>query len=232
MPFLLRAQQSFTGKVYDLEDRRVSIEGVTIRNLGNNQSTITRGGGQFNIVAKVGDSLEFSYVGYHTDTIYLINLFSRAVYLPPASTNLKEVSIRGVKLNSSILAPDPEAKEFKRIENDGLRYKGNTDKAGGFKFNLGYGKYKQQQERIKSMEEHDFYAKEINRVFTEKYVSDLVKLNGQELKDFMEMYRPTVVLVQRERPFNYDYYTAKAYSSWLKLPASQRKLPSVPRLKK
>ncbi len=231
LPSILMAQNSASGKVYDFENKRLPISGVYVRNLSNKQSTKTMSGGNFNIAAKIGDLLEFSYVGYHTDTVYLINLSPRAIYLPASSTNLKEVSIRGAKVNSSILSPDPEAKEFKRIETDALRGKGNNDRAGGLKFNLGYGKYKRQQEQVKKLEERDFYETEINNVFTEKYVSDLVKLKGQELKDFMSLYRPSVVLVQTERPFNYAYYTVKAYHTWLKLPPAQRRPPAVPKLK-
>ena len=231
-PIVLLAQQSLSGKVYDFENRREPIQGVNVRNLNNMQTTRTQAGGQFNIAAKVGDLVEFSYVGYHRDTVYLVNLSPRAIYLPSSSTDLSEIAIKGVKINSSVLAPDPEVKEFRRFESDGLRYKDNNDRAGGLKFNLGYGKYKRQQEQLKNMEERDVYEREIASIFTEKYVSDLVKLKGQDLKNFMDMYRPTALLVQGERPFNYNYYTVKAYHEWLKLPMSQRKLPPVRKLKK
>lgn len=231
VPSIMMAQNSVSGKVYDFENKRLPISGAYVRNLSNKQSTKTLSGGSFSIAAKIGDLLEFSYVGYHTDTVYLINLSPRAIYLPARSTDLKEVSIKGAKINSSILSPDPEAKEFKRFESDALKGKGNNDRAGGLKFNLGYGKYKRQQEQIKKMEERDFYESEISNVFNEKYVSDLVKLKGQELKDFMSLYRPSALLVQTERPFNYAYYIVKAYHTWLKLPPAQRRPSSVPKLK-
>ena len=52
-----------------------------------------------------------------------------------------------------------------------------------------------------------------------------IKINN--IKDFIDMYRPTVEQVKAERPFKYDYYISNAYSTWLKLPEDQRKLPSL-----
>ena len=230
-PFLGIAQQTVSGKVYDLSDKKIALASVLVRNLATKKSTLTEATGDFSIVAKAGDLLEFSFVGYHTDTLYLINLSKRIVYLPPNSTNLKEVKILGGKINAGVLLPDPGARVFKRVENDALNGKGNNDRVGGLKFNLGYGKYKKREEAIKALEQRDFYEAEISRVFTPVYVTALTKLKGQELKDFMNIYRPSALLVERDRPFNYDYYTVSSYRTWLKLPASQRKLQLMPILK-
>ncbi|ACU02813.1 MULTISPECIES: hypothetical protein [Pedobacter] len=226
-PLWLMAQSSVSGTVFDFDNNTFPLQNVKVRNLSNNQLTLTKAAGQFNITAKMGDLLEFSLMGYHTDTLFLINLSPKTIYLPGNSTALKEVEIVGSKINPSILSPDPLARPYKRLAPDGLRGKGNNDRAGGLLFNLGYGKYKRQQEKIRVLEERDRFQAEINEVFTEAYVSDLVKLKGQELKDFMAMYRPPEELVKSERPFNYDLYTVKAYHTWLKLPPEQRKVVPI-----
>lgn len=231
MPFKLLAQNTVIGTVYDFENNKFPLEYVKVRNLSNNQLTLTKAAGQFNIAAKMGDLLEFSLMGYHTDTLYLINLSPKTIYLPGNSNNLKEVEIVGAKVNSSVFGSDHLARANKRIVTDGLQGKGNNDRAGGLLFSLGYGKYKRQQEKIRLLEERDRYQAEINEVFTEAYVSELVKLKGQDLKDFMSLYRPPEELVKSERPFNYDYYTVKAYHTWLKLPPEQRKTARMPELK-
>jgi hypothetical protein len=230
VPISMFAQQ-ITGRVYDLDNKTIPLQDVNVKNLNNSQTAKTRAGGQFSLPARSGDLLVFSFPGYHTDTLFLIDLSPKVVYLPGNSTALNEVKVVGAKINPLVFAPDPEAQEFKRIRTDGLRGKNNNDRAGGLKFNLGYGKYRREQEKIRLLEERDKYETEINQVFTEAYVSDLVKLKGQDLKDFMSLYRPTAVLVKAERPFNYDYYTVQAYHQWLKLPEWQRKLPPVPKLK-
>lgn len=231
LPLLAPAQQLFSGRVYDLNDQKMPIPNALVRNLSNGKSTMTQAQGGFSLLAKVGELIEVSFAGYHTDTLYLINLSPRTIYLPANSTSLKEVAIVGAKVNPLVLSPDPEARVFKRFENDALNGKGNNDRVGGLKFNLGYGKYKRKQEKLKADEERDFYEAEINQIFTAEYVMKLTKLKGDDLKNFMSIYRPSALLVAGQRPFNYDFFTVKAYHTWLKLPAAQRKLQAIPKLK-
>lgn len=231
LPLRLLGQNVVTGTVYDLDNKTFPLQNVKVRNLSNNQVGLTRAAGQFRLDARVGDLIEFSALGYHSDTLFLINLEPKIIFLPGNSTTLKEVQILSAKVNPSILAPDPQASPYKRIATDGLRGKENNDRAGGLFFNLGYGKHKRQQEKIRVLEERDRYQAEINAIFTEEYVSDLVKLKGEDLKNFMSLYRPPEGLVRSERPFNYAYYTVKAYHSWLKLTPEEKKISSMPRLK-
>lgn len=225
------AQGTVSGNIYDYDNRTFPLQNVKVRNLRNSNAVVTKAAGQFTLPAKVGDLIEFSLVGYHTDTLFLINLESKIIFLPSNSTTLREVEIISTKMNPSVLAPDPLARPYTRVATDGLQGKGNNDRAGGLLFNLGYGKYRRQQEKIRLLEERDRYQAEINAVFTEAYVSDLVKLKGDDLKNFMAMYRPPEELVKSERPFNYAYYTVKAYHTWLKLSPEERKISSVPKLK-
>ena len=231
VPFKLMAQNSVSGTVYDFDNRTFPLQNVKVKNLNNNQVVLTKAAGQFTLSARVGDLIEFSSMGYHTDTLFLINLDPKIIFLPGNSTTLREVEIFSAKVNPSILAPDPIANPYKRIATDGLQGKENNDRAGGLLFNLGYGKYRRQQEKIRLLEERDRYQVEINAIFTEAYVSDLVKLKGNDLKNFMSLYRPPEELVKSERPFNYTYYTVKAYHAWLKLSPEERKISSMPRLK-
>jgi hypothetical protein len=231
LPFKLVGQTTVSGTVYDFDNKSFPLQHVMVKNLTNSQVVSTRAAGQFTIPAKVGDLLEFSSPGFHTDTLFLINLDPKIVFMPGNSTTLREVEIVSTKVNSSILAPDPFAKRYTRVATDGLQGKGNNDRAGGLLFNLGYGKYKRQQEKIRLLEERDRYQAEINAVFTEEYVSNLVKLKGDDLKNFMSLYRPPEELVKSERPFNYAYYTVKSYHAWLKLSPEDRRISSMPKLK-
>jgi hypothetical protein len=228
-PLKIWAQSAVSGTVYDFSNKSFPLQYVKVKNLNNNQLALTKNTGQFTIAAKVGDLLELSFMGYHTDTLYLVDLKSKTIYLPENTKELKQVDIIGAKVNGSIGA-DSEARAYTRVATDGLQGKKNGDRAGGLLFNLGYGKYRRQQEKIRVLEERDRYLNEINETFTEAYVSDLVKLKGEDLKNFMSLYRPPEELVKSERPFNYAYYTVQAYHTWLKLPPEQRKLSGMPKL--
>lgn len=232
LPLELWAQSFITGKLYDFENRKMPLQSVLVKNLTSDKLTYTKASGEFKLAARTGDLLEFSLSGYHTDTLYLINLSPKVIYLPVNATDLNEVNIMGAKINQRLYTPDPDIKEFKQIQTDGLRGKGNNDKAGGFRFNLGYGKYRKQQEKIKSLEQKDKYETEINITFTEAFVSDLTGLEGKELKDFMSLYRPDAALVATDEPFDYTNYTVRAYSKWVKLTPLEKSVPSMPKLKR
>lgn len=229
-PLGLWAQSSITGAVYDFDNKSFPMQDVLVRNLDNKKSIKTKAAGQFSLPAKIGDLIEVSHPGYHTDTLYLIDLKPKMIYLPVKSTELKGVEIKSAKVNPSVLV-DGSGKPVKRVMTDGLEGKKNTDRAGGVILNLGYGKMKREQEKVRFLEERDAYETEIRAHFNEETITNLVKLQGEELKEFMVMFRPNVALVKSERPFNYNYYIAKAYNTWKKLPADQRKLPPMPRLK-
>lgn len=230
-PLGLLAQSPVTGTVFDYDNNTFPLQNVTVRNLGTNQSAKTKASGQFVIPAKVGDLLEFSFTGYHTDTLFLVDLAPKTIYLPVASKDLKEVKIVGAKINPSILAANPNARVSKRFNADGLEGKGNNDRAGGMRLNLGFGKFQKDREKIAFLEERDRYETEIRENFNEETIKKLVKLDGQELKDFMVLYRPGVALIKSERPFNYTYYIVKCYHNFMRLPASERKPPSIPAFK-
>ncbi|RZK81702.1 MAG: hypothetical protein EOO92_04425 [Pedobacter sp.] len=229
-PLTYAVHGQVTGHVYDFEQKKIPLEYVVVKNITSGQLAQTKADGQFTIAAKKGDLLSFTKTGYHIDTLYLIDLSAKRIFLPVAANELKEVGIVGVKINPSIFTPDPEAKPFRRLETDNLRGKKNFDRAGGLKFNLGYGKYKRNELKEELLAERSAVDDEINSTFTAEFVTGLVKLNGRELKDFMTMYRPSTTLVESERPFNYKLYTVKAYHAWLKLPPEQRKPQVFPKL--
>lgn len=227
----LVAKGQVTGRVFDFEDKKKPLEYVVVRNLNNGQLKQTKADGSFTIAAKKGDLLSFTKLGYHIDTLFLVDLSVKNIYLPVMVNDLKQVDIFQVKMNPSIFTPDPEAKAFKRFETDGLRGKKNFDRAGGLKLNIGYGKYKKKELKGILLNEKAAVEDEINGVFTAEFVTALVKLSGQELKDFMFLYKPTAAQVEREQPFDYRFYTITSFHKWLKLPADRKKPPVLPVLK-
>jgi hypothetical protein len=225
LPITLMAQ-NFTGRVYDLESK-TPLGKVRVRNLSNNQSASTQAGGQFSVGGKQGDVLEFSLRGYHNDTLLVTDPKPIAVFLPSTSTNLKQVNVQSARVSPYLGIDSINAgiKPHKKIEGDRIENKKNNDRAGGVILNLGFDKMKAQREKEATLNDTQGYENEIRINFNEKTVGNLVKLKGQELKDFVAMYQPSVERVKSEAPFNYSMYIAQAYQAWLKLPAAQRKLP-------
>lgn len=219
IPIVVSAQSVLTGNIFDYANRAVSLEGATVRNLTTKTVSLSDKDGHFVIGAKIGDLVSFGMVGYQIDTVYLINVFPKNVYLRALVNNLNTVNITGAKLSRFLDLKDPNAMPSRQVD--------YSKERGGLRLNLGYNKFKRQQAKVQELEEYDQYNEEISRTFTEAFVKKLLKLDGADLKNFMEMYRPAVYQVKAERPFNYELYTAQCYSIWIKLPADQRKLPSL-----
>lgn len=225
VPITLLAQ-SFTGRVFDYETK-TPLGNVRVRNLTNNQSSSTQAKGQFTIPIKQGDVLEFSLHGYHNDTLLVTDDKPIAVFLPSTSTNLRQVNVQSTRISPYLGIDSLNAgiKPHKKIEGDRLNNKKNNDRAGGIILNLGFDKMKAQREKEQRLDDTQAYENEIRLNFNEKTVGKLVDLKGQELKDFISIYQPSVLRVKSEAPFNYSMYIAQAYQAWLKLPPAQRKAP-------
>lgn len=233
LPLGALAQTVTTGTILDYSNKKLSLPGVSVKNLTNKKSTSTNNAGKYTISANVGDLIEFSLVGYHTDTLYLTNLLNRTIYLPTKSNSLNDVNIEAVRLNKSLVnIKDPLAEKYTLLSTGGnLDRKRMTDKVGGLGLNLGYGKYKRQQRKEADLEERERYQEEIDNHFNEKTVSEMTKLEGQDLKNFLLIYRPSVEAVKAERPYRYPYYISRAFAAWQKLTPQERKLQDLPKLK-
>lgn len=224
LPIQLCAQNNvFTGNVFDNENRTMALEGATVRNLNNKAFALSNKDGHFAIAAKIGDLISFGRVGFQADTVYLIKLFPKNIYLLPQVNNLQTVDVNATKLSPYLTTKDPNATPSRPID-----YSKNR---GGLRLNLGYGKFRKDQLKIQELEDNQKYEEEITKNFNEEVITKAVNFQETNIKDFMALYRPTVGQVKADRPFNYVYYTAKAYHAWLQLPLEQRKLPPLPKFK-
>ena len=131
-PISLLAQNALTGNIFDNDLRSLSIEGATIKNLTSNAIALSNKDGHFVIPAKVGDLISFAYSGYQTDTVYLINLFPKNVYLRAQVNTLNTVSISTAKLSPYLDLKIPDVRPAKEVDYDKNR--------GGVRLTFGYGK--------------------------------------------------------------------------------------------
>lgn len=224
LPLQLFAQNNvLTGNVFDNDNRATALEGATIRNLTNKSLSLSAKDGHFAIAANIGDYISFGRVGYQIDTVYITKLFPKNIYLLPQVNNLSTVNVNSVKLSPYLNFKNPDATPSRAVDYSKDR--------GGLRLNLGYGRFRKEQFKIQELEENQRYEEEISKNFNEEAIKKLLNFEIPDVKDFISLYRPTVGQLKAERPFNYAYYTAKAYHAWLRLPPDQRKLPSLLKLK-
>ncbi len=219
LPLHSWSQTVLTGNVFDNDTRSSAIVGATIKNLTTKLVVLTNKDGHFAIPASKGDLISYGMVGYQLDTIYLINLFPKNIYLRVAVNTLDAVNITTTKVSPYLNTKDPDA-----VSEGELGY---SKYRGGLRLGLGYGKLKRQQNKVYDLEEEDSYQEEIAKNFTKVIVEKLVNYKGEDLRDYMDLYRPSVSDIKAERPFNYAYYIATTFQEWKNLPLEFKKLPSL-----
>ncbi|MFI5450835.1 hypothetical protein ACHMWN_01650 [Pedobacter sp. UC225_61] len=221
-PIKIWAQNNIlTGNIFDNDNRATSLEGASIKNLSTKALVLTDKNGNFAIPAKIGDLISFGMVGYQTDTVYLTNLFPKNIYLRVQVNNLNAVDINSTKMSPMLgNLGNPDNKPPTRQ----LDY---SKEKGGLRLNLGYGKWRKEKLKIQELTEQENYQEEITKNFNEQTIKNALKFEGADIKNFIDLFRPTVDQIKAERPFNYSYYIVKSYHAWLKLPLDQRKLPPL-----
>ncbi len=224
MPFFVSAQNTYmTGNVFDNEQRSMALQGVSVRNLNTKALAVTDKDGHYAISAKTGDLISYTIVGYQTDTVYLVNLFPKNLYMRAAVNNLNPVNITTTKISPFLDVKDTEAAPARQVD-----YSKNR---GGLRLGLGYGKWRRQQAKEQELEEAANINEEISKNFNKEVIQKLVNYKEKDLEDYIGLHRPTVDQVKSEKPFNYTYYIATTFNEWKKLPADARKLPRLPQLK-
>lgn len=222
------AQNSVGGTVYDYQLKTTPLSKVNVRNLTNQQATTTNSQGFFSIAAKTGDLLEFSLLGYHTDTLFLIDLKPKSIFLPENSVDIESVVIERTKVSERLGLDQIKGRESKLLS---TKQPSKYDtRAGGLSLALGYGKMRREQQKAAELLEREKIEDQISQKFTAKKIEEFLQIPANELKDFMDLYRPTVSEVKEQNPFNYDLHLINSYHKWLKTPPEQRKLPPLPKL--
>ena len=87
------AQQNITGKVTD--ETKGGVPGVSVKVKGQTKGTTTGPSGDFTIAASAGQTLVFTYVGYHTREVLVGASATINVSLAPSANDLTEVVVVG-----------------------------------------------------------------------------------------------------------------------------------------
>ncbi|WP_295116461.1 SusC/RagA family TonB-linked outer membrane protein [uncultured Chitinophaga sp.] len=104
LPDLLRAQQkTITGTV--ISDEKQALPGVTIRIRENNVNTQSDASGHYSIQGIPGQTIEFSYIGFLTQSVIIGNSSSVDITLVPTQKGLNEVVVTamGIKKEKKAL---------------------------------------------------------------------------------------------------------------------------------
>lgn len=93
LSFGLLAQNSVTGKV--LDNNGVPLSGASVVVKGGNRGTTTNAAGEFSILARPGETLEFSMVGFRVGSVKVSNSASISLRLQANTDAIEQVVVIG-----------------------------------------------------------------------------------------------------------------------------------------
>jgi hypothetical protein len=157
--------------------------------------------------------LIFESPGYVPDTLYVVDLTSLKIRLVSQTIALKEVSI-----NSKREAFDPH-KEYPEVYTKSKVYVLSPTSW--------FSKESKDARKLKHYFAHEAEERRIDEVFTRAYVSSIVPLKGQELDDFMTLYRPSYTFIKDYNSATMAIYVNDSYKKFLALPPDKRTLPKL-----
>jgi len=218
--FKAKAQGTLMGRIYEY-NTHIHLQSIKVTNLNSKQYTLSDTAGIFYIYAKPGDLLVFKGYAYQPDTVSIINKNHLEIYLIPEGKTLKEVNVAGTAAETKLgNLKDPT------LTGAPVVYQRDANGAykGGVALRFGYGKDKKAI-HSKQLSDEEIADEQIDNAFNEKTVSQTIPLRGQELKDFILMYRPTRETF-KAKSFNMTIYLNDSYKKYMALPADKRK-PSI-----
>jgi len=188
----------------------IKLTNVFIKDANNNQLTLTDKSGNFAIRSAPGHLIIFNSPGYVNDTLYVVDMTPKKVKLQILSIALREVKISGTHTSFDPKAEYPEVYEKSKVY--------------VLSPSSWFGKDSRDARRLRHYFATEQQEQEIDNVFNAAYVSSLVPLRGQELEDFMTLYRPSYAYVHNNNTQTMAVYIADSYKKFKALPPDKRKL--------
>lgn len=206
---LANAQDVLKGTVYE-NSSNTKLDNVFIRDGNNKQITLTDKNGDFSIKTATGHILIFTSPGYNPDTLYLIDMRPKKVVLIPQFIALNQVNIRSTRL-----AFDPR-KEYPDVY--------QKSKVYAFSPSTWFSKEGKDARRLKKFFQREAQERHVDEVFNKAYVGSIVPLKGQELENFITLYRPSYAFLRNNNAESMVAYINDSYKKYQALPADKRSL--------
>ena len=205
----LHAQIYVRGNVVDASNG-AKLSDVFVRDITNKQITLTDKSGRFEIKSETGHILIFSSPSYVPDTLYVVDLTQKHIELKTKTISLKEVNITAQRL-----AFDPH-KEYPDVYEKSKLYPLSPSSW--------FGKEARDARRLKRYFAREEQERRVDQVFNRVYVGSIVPLKGQELDDFMQLYRPSYSFITGNNSESLAVYINDSYKKFMALPPDKRHL--------
>jgi hypothetical protein len=212
LAFTANAQTTVKGTVFEL-GKSTKVSDVFVRDNQNRQMTITDNKGNFSIRTETGHTLIFSAPGYVSDTLYVTDFTNKKIELVTQT-----IALRQVNISAKREAFDAH-KEYPEVYTKSKVYPLSPTSW--------FSKEAKDARRLKKYFKHEEEERHVDEVFTMNYVQSIIPLRGQELENFMTLYRPSYAFIKSNNGPSLAVYINDSYKKYQALPADKRTLPDL-----
>jgi hypothetical protein len=205
----VHAQGPLKGQVRERGDNQ-KIPNAFIRDINNNAMTLVDNNGDFSIKTAAGHTLIITSPGYVSDTLFVTDMEPKKISMTVMSIALKQVNI-----NDTRKSFDPR-EEYPDVYQKSKVYVLSPSSW--------FGKDAHDARRLKKYFQMEQEQEKVDQAFNAAYVTSIVPLKGQELEDFMTMYRPSYDFIKSNNRVSMAVYINDCYKKFLALPADKRSL--------
>jgi len=205
--------QTIKGTVFE-EGSNQKLSNVFIKDVNNKQITLVEKDGTFEIPAAKGHTLIFDAPGYVSDTLFVSeNNKPLKIQLRQMGIVLRDVTISSSRNNFN---PHEEYPEVYRKAKVNILSPSTI-----------FSRESRRARRLRNYFNNEERERYVDRIYTASYVASLVPLKGEDLQNFMSLYRPTYAYVKSNTGPSLAVYINDSYQKYKALPPDQRKLPGL-----
>ncbi|MDB5031267.1 hypothetical protein [Mucilaginibacter sp.] len=210
--YAANAQELLKGTVYELGTNEKLIN-VFIHNTNNKQLTLADKDGKFEIKAETGNLIVFDSPGYMSDTVYVIDMKPKKIELKALSISLRQVYISAKRSNFNPREEYPQVYEKSKVY--------------VLSPSTWFSKEGKDARRLKRYFATEAQERHIDEVYSVAYVGSIVPLKGQDLENFMSLYRPSYVFLRNNSGPSLAAYINDSYKKYMALPPDKRVVQSL-----
>lgn len=223
-------QEVLKGVIFD-QGGAVRIGSASVMNLRSGDKTISNDLGLFSIKAEISDTLKISRTGY-SDNLQIVRSKADLIIKLQRQIQLSEVQVLGKTTKQEL----DEVKE--QYQKKGSFYSGKPPVLAYLFTPLTalyelVGKTPNQARRFNAYYTREMLEVEIDRRFNASRITSVTGLVGEDLKNFIFMYRPGHQLISDMDDYALTLYIMKSFDSFNKAgrPKGLLSLPALPKAK-
>lgn len=188
---------------------------VEVRNLRTHDRFATNSLGLFNVVGELGDTLRVFKEGFNEQNVVLLSTEDLIVRLRPISTQLNTVNVYGQTKEQRM------EEVLEQYRKQGSYYNGKPPVLA-YIFNPisalseTFGKTGKRSRRFQSYMNYERDQLMVDRKFNKPLITSLTKLEGEDLDNFVVIYRPSYERARNWNEYDITDYIIRAFEQFEK----------------